>query len=349
MNWALVIQSQIPNLVTDTSPSNMYGLTIQQVDHLSFSPEGGWFVRYNDGTVRLSMVGGFHENFHTIAKEYMQTRGSAGSSKQRSRLKWVFFGADGAVISVLDNGDLRWIGITEELVTSIRTELRLGWSLAKQTTLCQWDKTYYYLKWTRNYGLEEQSSWNIKPTGIITPLLLREVAEGRIPVSHTVQAPKATPTPAKVPYALNDDQAPLDLSSLNISSSSRPSLPLRSTPGLPPKAPTSKPEKEDNDYDKKLSSSLDSAIVTESPNVHWDDIAGLDQAKEELNEAVILPIRYPQLFTGKRKARKGILLFGPPGTGKSYLAKACATEIQCTFFSISCSDIMSKWIGESER
>lgn len=100
---------------------------------------------------------------------------------------------------------------------------------------------------------------------------------------------------------------------------------------------------------KKLRGALSSAILSEKPNVKWDDVAGLENAKEALKETVLLPIKLPKLFSHGRKPWSGILLYGPPGTGKSFLAKAVATEAGSTFFSISSSDLVSKWQGESER
>nr|POF18428.1 protein suppressor of k(+) transport growth defect 1 [Quercus suber] len=99
----------------------------------------------------------------------------------------------------------------------------------------------------------------------------------------------------------------------------------------------------------KLRAGLDSVIIREKPNVKWSDVAGLESAKQALQEAVILPVKFPQFFTGKRKPWRAFLLYGPPGTGKSYLAKAVATEADSTFFSVSSSDLVSKWMGESEK
>ncbi|THV01261.1 AAA-domain-containing protein [Dendrothele bispora CBS 962.96] len=113
--------------------------------------------------------------------------------------------------------------------------------------------------------------------------------------------------------------------------------------GVPKKDDGTDPDKE------KLRNDLAGAIITEKPNVKWDDVAGLEGAKSALKEAVILPIKFPHLFTGKRTPWRGILLYGPPGTGKSYLAKAVATEANSTFFSVSSSDLVSKWQGDSER
>merc|ERR1712029_1216066 len=106
----------------------------------------------------------------------------------------------------------------------------------------------------------------------------------------------------------------------------------------------------EGDESEAMLAKLQGTIVMETPNVKWSDVAGLDLAKEALKEAVILPIKFPHLFTGQRKPWRGILLFGPPGTGKSYLAKAVATEANnSTFFSVSSSDLVSKWLGESEK
>ena len=105
----------------------------------------------------------------------------------------------------------------------------------------------------------------------------------------------------------------------------------------------------EDEESKKLEEQLSGCLVSEKPNVKWSDVAGLEKAKEALKEAVVLPIKFPQLFQGKRQPWKGILLYGPPGTGKSFLAKAAATETGGKFFSVSAANIVSKWMGESEK
>ncbi|KAG7878621.1 hypothetical protein KL935_003876 [Ogataea polymorpha] len=90
-------------------------------------------------------------------------------------------------------------------------------------------------------------------------------------------------------------------------------------------------------------------IVVHGDEVHWDDIAGLDAAKNSLKETVVYPFLRPDLFSGLREPARGMLLFGPPGTGKTMLARAVATESKSTFFSISASSLTSKYLGESEK
>ena len=90
-------------------------------------------------------------------------------------------------------------------------------------------------------------------------------------------------------------------------------------------------------------------IIIENPNVTFDQIVGLSDAKRLLREAVLLPLKYPHFFQGILEPWNGVLLFGPPGTGKTMLAKAVATECKTTFFNISASSIVSKWRGESEK
>jgi transitional endoplasmic reticulum ATPase len=91
-------------------------------------------------------------------------------------------------------------------------------------------------------------------------------------------------------------------------------------------------------------------VMVESPNVHWDDIGGLSEVKQQLIESVEWPLTYAKLFEHMdAKAPRGILLYGPPGTGKTMLAKAVATESQANFISIKGPEFLSKWVGESEK
>ncbi|XP_078151219.1 uncharacterized protein LOC144546560 [Carex rostrata] len=100
---------------------------------------------------------------------------------------------------------------------------------------------------------------------------------------------------------------------------------------------------------RHLAEALSRDIIRGSPDVKWENIKGLENAKRLLKEAVVMPIKYPKYFTGLLSPWKGILLFGPPGTGKTMLAKAVATECKTTFFNISASSIVSKWRGDSEK
>ncbi|KAK3022732.1 hypothetical protein RJ639_046399 [Escallonia herrerae] len=100
---------------------------------------------------------------------------------------------------------------------------------------------------------------------------------------------------------------------------------------------------------RALAESLIRDIIRGSPDVKWESIKGLENAKRLLKEAVVMPIKYPKYFTGLLSPWKGILLFGPPGTGKTMLAKAVATECNTTFFNISASSVVSKWRGDSEK
>jgi SpoVK/Ycf46/Vps4 family AAA+-type ATPase len=94
-------------------------------------------------------------------------------------------------------------------------------------------------------------------------------------------------------------------------------------------------------------SSYEELILSEKPNVKWEGVVGLELAKKAVKEAIVYPVQRPDLFP--LGWPRGILLFGPPGCGKTLLAAAVATEIDATFLSIDAASIMSKWLGEAEQ
>jgi transitional endoplasmic reticulum ATPase len=91
-------------------------------------------------------------------------------------------------------------------------------------------------------------------------------------------------------------------------------------------------------------------VLVESPNVHWEDVGGMEETKQELKEAIEWPLKYGEIFEYSGvKPPKGIMIYGPPGTGKTLIAKAVATESEVNFISVKGPELISKWVGESER
>ena len=104
---------------------------------------------------------------------------------------------------------------------------------------------------------------------------------------------------------------------------------------------------EEGDHTSKHPARLEQLVLTEKPDVKWNEIANLRDAKKAIEESIVFPVKRPDLFP--LGWARGILFFGPPGCGKTLLAAAIATEIDAVFYSVDASSIMSKWLGESEK
>ncbi|UCE10182.1 MAG: AAA family ATPase [Candidatus Thorarchaeota archaeon] len=129
-----------------------------------------------------------------------------------------------------------------------------------------------------------------------------------------------------------------------------PPSPISDTPSSTQPMDSRANESEADEESLRLHETITDTILTERPTVRMDDVAGLEEAKQAVYEAIAAPLKHPELFKGKaRQPWKGILLYGPAGCGKTLVAKAVAGEVDATFFSVSAANIVSKWLGESEK
>lgn len=136
-------------------------------------------------------------------------------------------------------------------------------------------------------------------------------------------------------------------------SSARDLLPPDISKNLPKKV-KQEPSKEDEidqiaNIEKKFLDIIRNEVLSVKEKVEWDDIAGLPQIKTAIKEIVVWPMVRPDIFKGLRGPPKALLLFGPPGTGKTMIGKCIASQSKSTFFSISASSLTSKWVGEGEK
>lgn len=190
---------------------------------------------------------------------------------------------------------------------------------------------------TQNIGTERRTR-SIK-TSAQTSRKSRSAERLRLRKPSTASSkPKQLKKSTVLPSDSDQEVTSLEENSNSTSQSSRKSSPKRKTKTFASLS-----------YEPGLVDCLEKDILQRNPGVKWTDVAGLNEAKLILQEAVVLPIIIPDFFQGIRRPWKGVLMVGPPGTGKTMIAKAVATECGTTFFNVSFSTLTSKYRGDSEK